>query len=315
MKIKNYFFKFIILVNLINLEFNAHAATENKIIGKVENQIISSYELKNKIKTILFLSNQTMTQENIDMTKKQALHQLINHKLKKSRLLQKNIKTADDSQVNNFFDNLSSKYETNKAGLQKIFKNNNLNFDLYYNEIKTEYNWQKLIFARFNSKVSLDEKIIQNELNTYIETQDNLYEYNLAEIEISLNNNLDDKKTIIEINRQITEIGFDKAAIKYSVSTSSINGGALGWISSKSLSEEILSIISEMKIGEISKPIIQTNTATILQLLKKRKVNIAGLDLEKLRKQIVTNKKNELLNLYSSNHLSKIKNNALIEIK
>ena len=315
MKIKNYFFKFIILVNLINLEFNAHAATENKIIGKVENQIISSYELKNKIKTILFLSNQTMTQENIDMTKKQALHQLINHKLKKSRLLQKNIKTADDSQVNNFFDNLSSKYETNKAGLQKIFKNNDLNFDLYYNEIKTEYNWQKLIFTRFNSKVSLDEKIIQNELNTYIETQDNLYEYNLAEIEISLNNNLDDKKTIIEINRQITEIGFDKAAIKYSVSTSSINGGALGWISSKSLSEEILSIISEMKIGEISKPIIQTNTATILQLLKKRKVNISGLDLEKLRKQIVTNKKNELLNLYSSNHLSKIKNNALIEIK
>ena len=256
-----------------------------------------------------------MTQENIDMTKKQALHQLINHKLKKSRLLQKNIKTADDSQVNNFFDNLSSKYETNKAGLQKIFKNNDLNFDLYYNEIKTEYNWQKLIFTRFNSKVSLDEKIIQNELNTYIETQDNLYEYNLAEIEISLNNNLDDKKTIIEINRQITEIGFDKAAIKYSVSTSSINGGALGWISSKSLSEEILSIISEMKIGEISKPIIQTNTATILQLLKKRKVNISGLDLEKLRKQIVTNKKNELLNLYSSNHLSKIKNNALIEIK
>ena len=37
--------------------------------------------------------------------------------------------------------------------------------------------------------------------------------------------------------------------------------------------------------------------------------------MDELRKKIVNNKKNELLSLYSNNYLSKIKNNALIEIR
>ena len=70
-----------------------------------------------------------------------------------------------------------------------------------------------------------------------------------------------------------------------------------------------------MKIGDISRPIIQTNTATIIKLLDKKNINLNETDLDELRKKIVNNKKNELLSLYSNNYLSKIKNNALIEIR
>ena len=70
-----------------------------------------------------------------------------------------------------------------------------------------------------------------------------------------------------------------------------------------------------MKVGDISKPIIQTNTATIIKLLNKKTVNLKDVDLDELRKKVVNNKKNELLSLYSNNYLSKIKNNALIEIR
>ena len=36
--------------------------------------------------------------------------------------------------------------------MKKIFKNNNLDFELYVNEIETEFNWQKLIFRTFRDK-------------------------------------------------------------------------------------------------------------------------------------------------------------------
>ena len=94
-----------------------------------------------------------------------------------------------------------------------------------------------------------------------------------------------------------------------------MDGGNLGWINSKSLSEEILKILKNMNKGDLSEPIIQTDTATILKLLDKKIINVTETDLDKLRNQIVNNKKNELLNLYSNNYLSKIKNNALIELK
>ena len=75
------------------------------------------------------------------------------------------------------------------------------------------------------------------------------------------------------------------------------------------------SLISKMKVGEVSQPLIQTNGIIILKLLDQKKINIDKIDLSELRKKIVKNKKNQLLSLYSNNHLSKLKNNALIEIK
>ena len=316
MKIKKKLINVLLLTFFfINISNNSFALSTNKIIVTVENQIVSSYELKNKIKTVLFLNNQNINQENIDAFKKQALKQLIDFKLKKNEVQKFNIQVNNNEQVNNFFKNLSSKYQTDTQGIKKIFKDNKLDFDLYFNEIKTEFDWQKLVFQKFGNKINLNEKEINEELSNFIKIQKNFFEYKLAEIEIPLKNNSDDQKTIASINKQINEIGFEKTALKYSISTSAMDGGNLGWINSKSLSEEILKILKNMNKGDLSEPIIQTDTATILKLLDKKIINVTETDLDKLRNQIVNNKKNELLNLYSNNYLSKIKNNALIELK
>ena len=315
MEIKKKFLKILLVIVLLNIETNSFALTKNKIIVSVENQIISSYELKNKIKTMLFLSNQNLSQKNIDFTKQIALQQLIDYKLKKNQTTKFNIKLDNNIQINNHLESLSSKYKTNIDGMKNIFKNNNLDFELYVNEIETEFNWQKLIFRNFKDKITLDKEEIDNELNNLLETQSNLQEYELAEIEISLKNNLEDQSTLLEINNQIKEIGFERTAIKYSMSSTSLDGGKIGWISSKALSKKILIIIDKMEIGDISEPIIQTDIATIIKLLDKKTTNLNDIDLDELRKKIVNNKKNELLSLYSNNYLSKIKNNALIEIR
>jgi len=315
MEIKKNLFKILFSIILLNIETNSFALTKNKIVARIENKIISSYELKNKIKTILFLSNQSLNQKNINFTKTQALQQLIDHKLKKNQIIKFNIQADNKNQIDNYLNNLSSKYKTDVNGIKKIFKNNNLDFELHLNEIKTEFNWQRLIFNKFTNKIIIDEKEIENELNDFIKNKNSFQEYKLAEIEISLKNNSEDKDTILEVNNEINSIGFEKTAIKYSMSTSSLDGGNIGWISSKSLSEEILAMLNKMKIGDISKPIIQTNTATILKLLDKKTLDVNNINFNQLRQKIIRNKKNELLNLYSNNYLSKVKNNALIEIK
>ena len=74
-------------------------------------------------------------------------------------------------------------------------------------------------------------------------------------------------------------------------------------------------MISKMKVGETSQPIIQTDRIIILKLLDQKKIDISEVNVKELRKKIIRNKQNQLLSLYSNNHLSKLKNNALIEIK
>ena len=75
--------KVILTIILINFSLNVSAKIQNKIILKVENEIITNYEIKNKILRSLVLSDQEITQDNINKFKNQALDTLVQLKIKK----------------------------------------------------------------------------------------------------------------------------------------------------------------------------------------------------------------------------------------
>jgi len=293
---------------------NVNANIQNKIIANVENEIISSYELKNKIRTILILNNEKISQQNIDKTKNLALRTLINLKLKRSELkkfefLNKDVQTED------YIKGIARKYNLDIDGFKNVFMNNKLDFKLYRDEIETELVWQNLIFSIYGNQTNVNEEEVNEELKKIIKNQEKVFEYNLSEIELDLENVPDQKELINEVNTIIKEIGFENTAIKYSISNTSLDGGKLGWINSKSLSNRILDIVNKMKPGQISKPINQQNSLLIIKLNDLRKLELDKFSLKKTKEKILLQKKTELLNLYSSSHLSKIKNRAFIELK
>jgi len=305
--------RLIFFLIIITLKENISLASiQNKILVNIGNQIITSYELKNRVKTILVLNNKELSQENINRTKSEALNFLINFKLKKEEIIKYKI-TANNNAVLNHLDSIASNYNTDKNGLKAIFENNDLSYELFLDGIKTEFAWQQLIFNFYQNKIKLNEKEIDEELNEIITKQKEAEEYNLAEIEIILENNVDNEKKIEEIQNQINEIGFKNTAIKYSTSLSALEGGDLGWIASQALSNIILNTVKKMKTGDISEPIFQSETATFIKLLDKRKISFNDINLKKMKSQIISQKKNELLNLFSNSYLSKIKNTTLIK--
>ena len=314
MKNNKFFFKIFLI--FIFFQVNTKAiSVENKIIAKVGAQIISSYELKNKIKTILFLTKQELTQKNINFAKEQAIRSLVDHKIKTQELSNYNVKIINNSKSNIFVKNVSIRYDTTIPGLKKIFSENDLDFGIYENELLVEFFWQKLIYNIYKNKINLNEKELEKELNLIVNEQKSIKEYQLGEIEIPYLNNSKDEENIKNIYAQIQELGFKEAAIKFSSSTSAFNGGDLGWISSNSLSSKIFQVIQKMNVGNISKPIKQTNTFMILKLLDERMIDAEKINLDDMRKKIVESKKNEVLGLFSKNHLSKLKNTTLIKIQ
>ena len=309
----NFNLKFIIFF-IIFTSNTCFASIQNRIIANVANETISSFELKNKIKITLMLSNQEMTQGTIDKTKGKALKSLVDSRIKKIEITKYKIQ-PNNKLVNLYLENVSKKYNTDIQGLKKMFEVNEVDYDIYYDEIKIEFAWQNLIFSIFKNKVNVTENEIEEELNQFIDDRKDLVEFELSEIEILLDNNAEDKNKINEIIKLINTDGFEKAAIKASISSSSLDGGKLGWISSKSLSTKILTIIENMKLNEVSEPILQANTVMFLKLLNKKTLNFDSIEIDKLKKQITERRKNELLDLFSNSYLSRIKNNTLIQIK
>lgn len=308
---KKVFFLFLIYFTVVTESFSSFS---NKIVVNVEDQIISSYELKNKIKTMLILNKQELNQTNIDQTKNQALQNLINLKLKKTEVIKYSISPMKGT-VNNYLKNVSTSYNTDLEGFKKIFLERNLDFDLYLNDIKTELAWQNLIFQIYKSKVTLDEKEIDKELNQIVLQQKNVLEYNLGEITVILEDFSKKNIKIKEVEDHLNAFGFERTAKKLSMSSSSVSGGNLGWINSKSLSKKISEVVKKMKIGQVSKPIIQADNLLFLKLIDKKMVRSEDINIDKLREQIINVKKNGILDLYSNNHLSKIKNKAFIQFK
>ncbi len=307
-------FSFIFSIFLCSTNIS-YSALESKILAKVENQVISSFELKNKIKLILFLTNQQINQNNINNTKREALESLINLKLKKKEVLKFNLSNNSQLKADNYILGLASRYKTNPSGLKNMMKNNGIDYELFFEEIKIEMSWQKIIYNIYKEKIDINDDEIEEELKKMIENNKKTKEYKLSEIEILIENNSTLLSKIEEIKKQINEIGFENTAIKFSSSASAFNGGDLGWINSNSLSKEVFNIVSNIKKGEITEPLIQGNSILFIKLADVRINKSDVSNLGELKKKIISSKQNDILNLFSNNHLSKIRNNALIEIK
>ena len=287
------------------------AKIENNIILKVENEIITNYDIKNKILRTLILSGQEINQKNINFLKEQSLNDLIFQKLKKIELERFNFKD-DKTQINNYLRTISS---NNIDLLKEKFKQSDTDFDLYLDEIEINFKWQKFIYKFYSNKIELDENSIQLELKKIIENKSDLEEFRISEIEISDYNKSESEKIIADIKRQIEENGFENTALKISNSSTASKKGDLGWINGKSLSKQIYKILNKMKIGDISNPIKRQDSILFLKLNDKRVSKVDDIDIEKLKNRIINQKKNELFNLYSRSHLSKLKNTSFIDYK
>ncbi len=290
------------------------SSIENKIIVKVGNEIVTLVELENKINTSLILSNQNITQESINKVKNQSLRKLIDHKLKKSELKNYNFEINQQA-ITEHLSRISRKLNIDPIELKKFFKMNNIDYDQYLEEVKIEFLWQRLIVAVYSTKIKVNESQIQQEVINLIENKKNIEEFKVAEIEVNYNN--DSMPNLIkEIKESISNIGFSDTAVKYSNSTSALNGGEIGWIKLQSMSNNISNEIKSLKIGDVSEPIINANNLIFLKVMDKRFVKINNeLSSKKIKEDLINAKKSELLNLYSVSHLSKKRNNTLIEVQ
>ena len=234
--------------------------------------------------------------------------------LKLKRIELKNYDIKDDArQMNSYLNEIS---ENNINSLKDKFIQNQVNYELFIKELKTEFKWQKFIYTIYSKKIEIDENSFEKELNQLIQNKRIIKEFELSEIEISIGNNIEEtNERISNIVRNISDEGFENTALNYSISSTSNNKGYLGWIKDKTLNKDILKELNSIKVGEISKPLKTQNSILFLKINNKRDLKSDEIDKEKLKNDLINKKKNELFNLYSKSHISKLKNTSFIEYK
>ena len=306
---KNLYFLLLILTFLYASTISS-SGNKNDIIVKIGNEIITEFEVKNKILTTLFFAKEQVTQKNINNLKKQSFESLIQNRLKKIELSKFDF-VIKDRQVNNYLKSITN---LDYLNLKNEFIKNNLDFELFLMEIQTDLKWQKLILTNYSNKIKINELNVEKEIRE-IKKKSVYEEYKLSEIEIMSTDKINDNKKLSEIKENILLEGFENTALRFSISSSSLEKGNIGWFSSKQLSKRIFDEIKNLKIGEITEPIGNQNSLTILKLQDKREILSDTINDVELKKKLINKKKNELFNLYSRSYLSKLKNRTFIQYK
>ena len=278
---------FIIIYYIFFFTNIATAEIKTDIALKVNDKIITSFDIKNKILSELLIAKLELNQNNINNAKKQSLNSLINLQLKKSQL-ERYDSNVPKIELDNYIKSFT-KFEVKE--LKNLFIINNLDWDLFVDEMKTELLWRRFIFNNYNSKIDINLNSIDDQLNEFIENNKSSNEYRLSEIEFLADDGLNLDDQVNEIVQFIKENDFEKAVIKFSNSQSKMNQGDLGWIEERSFSNNVISFIKDLKKEELSKPLIRGRTVTLFKLVDKRKSPIKNVDKNSMRNNLINKKK------------------------
>ena len=304
--LKKFFLTYLIILLVFNI--NSSVGLENRIVAKVENQIITSIDINSEYNYLVALNPNIKNSKKEDIIKF-SKKTLIQEKIKKIEI-QKNFNNPKIPQkfIEQILQNVYSKIGiSNLKDFKKYLLDNNVNFENVKKKLEVEALWNELILIKFSSKIKIDEKNIRNK----IKNNQFLKSYLLSEIFFEVENFKNLEKKFLEISDVINNKGFDFAALKYSISQTSNLGGKLDWISENSLNKNIRKEVNNIKINNFTKPIIVPGGFLILQVndIKKTKIEI---DIEEEFQKLMNYEKNNQLNQYSKIYFDRIKKNLEI---
>ena len=296
-----------ILIFLFFIIINQTYAVETKIIHNIQNEIITNIDIKNEFKYLVALNNslKKLDKEKILNISNESM---IREKIKKIEILKnfKTIKLNDDYSdylLKNIYLRLNLK-SIDEFGL--YLKGYDLTISDVRPKIAIDSLWNELIIRKYSSKINVDENKIKKEIlkNSKIQTK----EYELAEIIFEITSKDEIERKYNEVVKSINKEGFENSAAIYSVSQSAKIGGGIGWINENSLNNKIRKNVSNLKIGEITKPIILSNGILILKLINLKNLE-TNIDVKNELKKAINYERNRQLSQYSKIYYNKIKKN------
>jgi len=286
-------------------------AIENKILFKIDNEIVTTLDIYEEIKFLKAFNpeiNSLDEKELFEISKNSILKNLIK-KIELSNFVEE-IK-VDDKFLLKLIVSKYSKIGIDSLEKFEIFsKDNNLDIKLIKEKFSVELIWNDYIYKKFFNKVVIDREKIERELLKN-PPQDNQRELLLSEINFSVANKTEFKDKYEKILSDLEKIGFKKTAIKYSNSDTASNGGLIGWIKEDNLNLTIKKIISSLKIGQISKP-IRTTSGFIILKIEDEKEYSTNLNLNEKVEEIVKFQTNNQLSQFSNMYFNKIKKDQTI---
>ena len=250
-----------------------------EIVATVNDEVISDYDVSTRIKMMEVLMKMPSDMANSVETRRKVLDTLIDEQIKMQEATARNIELTEE-EVAHGIAYLEEQNQMAPGTLQKIFKDNQIDFDTLERQIKSDLVWLKILRSE-NEKppVVTDAEILAE--------QDKLKKeavkpaYLLAEIYIPFGK--DKVAAQNQINALFEQIvagtSFPELALAHSKGPTASAGGDLGWVRPGKSEKAVEDVLPRMKAGQLSKP-IEGKDGYYLILMREQQKELTSTDVE-----------------------------------
>src|SRR6056300_142798 len=194
-------------------------ALENKILFKIDSEIITTADMNNEANYLKILNKDMNSLEQnqiFEITK----NSLIRDKIKKNEILKfiKEIKIDNEIMERLIKSSYQKSGFSSKEQFIQTLKEKNLRYSYVENKLSINALWNQLIYEKFASKIKINNKEIRDNI---IKEGSFVKKFLLSEIVFDLNKNSNLEKKYSQIKESIKINGFENTALKYSISDSS----------------------------------------------------------------------------------------------
>ena len=305
-KIKIIFF---FIFYLIFSQFSFGESIEIKV--KINDQIITNLDIENEKKYLLFLNPKLIELER-SKVEDLARNSLITEIIKKIELEKFFNFTKNDQLVNKIEKQLIKKRNISSVeDFKKILKEKDLNYFIVKEKLLIETLWNKLIYDKYKDNVVINKKELRENIIIEFNNKKKKFSYNLSEIVISKDISVSFNKKLLEINKSIEKIGFENTATIYSISSSSKNGGLIGWINEIQISKKINEKIRQLEVNQITEPIEIQNGYILIKVNNKKQIQ-QDINIDNELDKLINKEMNSQLSNFSTIFYKKLKKNIEI---
>ena len=282
------------------------------IVAEVNEEIITNLDIDFEKRYLVSLNPNLKKLDKKRITE-YAKDSLINERVKKIEIQKRFEIIPNETLLSKVIEDIYSSIGISSLNeFESYLLQNDIDIERVKEKISIEIAWNNLIVNIFENEIEINQNTMYKELEKIEKKKiDNLL---LSEIVFTINDKKELKSKYEEIEKSINEIGFDETARIYSLSDSKKSGGNLGWIYKNQLSNEIKDKLSEINVGDFTKPIVTSGGFLIIKLEDMKSENIK-IDKETQLKKMVEFEKERQFTRFSTLYYKRIFNNAEINEK
>jgi peptidyl-prolyl cis-trans isomerase SurA len=255
----------------------AGAQTLQRIAAVVNDEVISVFDLENRMALVLATSGLAANAENRRRVQPQILRSLIDERLQIQEAERLNA-TVADREISDAVQRVEQANRMQPGQLRSELVAAGIDPTTIMSQIRASLAWQKVVQRRLRPSLQVGQDEVDEVLER-INASKGTVEYLLAEIFLSVETPDQEDEVRLNMQNMLEQMGrgvaFAAMAQQFSQSASASSGGDIGWVERGQIEDEIAEVLDQMPSGRATAP-LRTPSGFYVYLLRDKRVLAAA---------------------------------------